>query len=266
MVQVMDQRVYAGLAFGLAGLSAGVGGALADDALPGLLAGACALTAAGVGAVLGATLHRRTADLAEAEERIAALRVENADLKETSAAGEEAVRVAGSFAEMVAQRNLELARIVDGDSLFDEASGLLNARYFSIALQSRVAGARRLLRPLTVVLLELEALSEDANGAAVPFAGVVRETLREADTACRLDSTCFGLILEDTPEGGGVWAAERIRTALARQGGAIETLSAGVASYPSHALDAEDLLDRARRALSRARSSGRGRVEVAPLD
>jgi diguanylate cyclase (GGDEF)-like protein len=95
---------------------------------------------------------------------------------------------------------------------------------------------------------------------------VLSSTLREADTACRLEGDRFALILEDTPEGGGVWAAERIRAGFARDGGPVQLLSAGVAAYPSHALDADDLLERAQRALGRARASGRGQVEIAVAD
>ena len=63
-----------------------------------------------------------------------------------------------------------------------------------------------------------------------------------------------------------MWAAERIRAGFARDGGPVERLSAGVAAYPSHALDADDLLERAERALTRARANGRGQVEIAAAD
>ena len=43
---------------------------------------------------------------------------------------------------------------------------------------------------------------------------VVRRTLRESDAACRLGDLMVGAILEDTPEAGAVWAAERVRGTL----------------------------------------------------
>ena len=39
-------------------------------------------------------------------------------------------------------------------------------------------------------------------------------TLRESDAACRLGDLMVGAILEDTPEAGAVWAAERVRGTL----------------------------------------------------
>jgi diguanylate cyclase (GGDEF)-like protein len=260
MVKHMDRRVAAGLAVGLAGLAAGVAAGLAGTPVLGLVAGACALAGAAVVLVLGAALGRRDHDLAVVHDGLAALHSEVSHLRNATDAGQEAIKVAGSFAEMVALRNRELVRQAS-TSLVDDATGLLDARYFQPALQSRVAAARRLLRPVSVVLLELE--GPDDVGV---FAGVLRQTLREADTACRVDDHRFALILEDTPEGGGVWAAERIRAGFAREGGPVQTLSAGVAAYPSHALEADDLLGRAERALERARASGRGQVEVAPVD
>src|SRR6266404_4576309 len=79
-----------------------------------------------------------------------------------------------------------------------------------------------------------------AVGSAVlgVVADILRDTLRESDTVCRLGVASFGVILEDTSEAGGVWAAERLRTALVRQRDALVRLAAGVAAYPTHALEA----------------------------
>ena len=99
------------------------------------------------------------------------------------------------------------------------------------------------------------------------FVAAVREDFSaRSDTVCRLGVTSFGVILEDTSEAGGVWAAERLRTALVRQRDALVRLAAGVAAYPTHALEADEVLSRATGALESARSSGSSRVEVASID
>ena len=74
-------------------------------------------------------------------------------------------------------------------------------------------------------------------------------------------------ILEDTAEAGAVWAAERIRGML-HQGelGDPMTVSAGIACYPTHALSASELIERAGLALETARSHGRDRLEIAKSD
>jgi GGDEF domain-containing protein len=88
------------------------------------------------------------------------------------------------------------------------------------------------------------------------------DTLRESDTACRLDDGTFALILEDTPENGAVWTVERVRRLLADDGADI-VIWAGVASYPAHALEAPALLVLAEKALAGAREWPQSRIEVA---
>ncbi len=104
------------------------------------------------------------------------------------------------------------------------------------------------------------------HGSVLTFAeqaAVIRDTLREADSICRIGVNRLGLILEEATEFGAVFAIERIRMSVNGAGGDEEHLWAGVAGYPSHALDAPQLLERAATALERARSSGRGWVRVA---
>jgi diguanylate cyclase (GGDEF)-like protein len=148
------------------------------------------------------------------------------------------------------------------DDLVDPETGLLDARYFHVALDQRVAAARRKLQPLAVMLVDVDVKAESALDF-VQQAGVIHETLREADTICRIGTNRLGLILEEATEFGAVFAIERIRMSVNRAGGDEEHLWAGVAGYPSHALDAPQLLERAETALERARNSGKGWVRVA---
>lgn len=143
------------------------------------------------------------------------------------------------------------------DDLRDDDSGLLNDAYFRAALPNRVATARRVLRPISIAVLFVD---RDDVGPQVAYA--LLDTLRESDTACRLDDGRFALVLEDTPEDGAVWTVERVRRLLTDQGvGA--TVWGGIASYPAHALEAADLLRLAEEALVKAREWGESRIEVA---
>jgi len=103
---------------------------------------------------------------------------------------------------------------------------------------------------------------EPAPAPAPRVAEAIRETLREADIACRLDDGTFAVILEDTPENGAVWTIERIRRNLVSRFGN-HTMWAGVACYPAHAFSTEELLDQARAALTAAQEWKQGRIEVA---
>jgi GGDEF domain-containing protein len=159
---------------------------------------------------------------------------------------------------------------IDGEegSLTDASTGLFNEQFFRVSLDTRVSAARRHLRPVAVVLVQVsEGVREGAPSPVSPdlVAEGVRATLRDADTACRLDDGRFALILEDTPENGAVWTVERVRRALAleRPG---QTLWAGIACYPAHAFDAWELFDRAANALEAAREWHQDRIEVATAD
>lgn len=149
-------------------------------------------------------------------------------------------------------------------ALRDPESGLLNHDYFDASLPTRVATARRVLRPLSVALLDAARDAETCPpGLVQQVAYGLLKTLRQSDTPCRRRDGGFAVILEDTPEDGAVWSVERLRRLLATHGVEV-TIWAGIASYPAHALEAAQLMERAETALRSARQWGeRSRIEVA---
>jgi GGDEF domain-containing protein len=86
--------------------------------------------------------------------------------------------------------------------------------------------------------------------------------LREADTACRLTDGTFGILLEDTPENGAIWAVERLRRAMADDDPGL-TVWAGISVYPAHGFTSTELLDAADIALQQAREWRQDRIEIA---
>jgi diguanylate cyclase (GGDEF)-like protein len=166
-----------------------------------------------------------------------------------------------------------LALVAEGTlpSVVDLDTGLPDNDFFELLVDGRVATARRRLWPLALVLVEIDSLA-----AVAVFTVLLRQTIREADVACRIGPTTFAVILEDTAEAGGVWTAERIQIAVAKEreanaNGPRLNVAAGVASYPGHALQTDQLLAAARSALERARGQqppprGLGAVEVARVD
>ena len=141
------------------------------------------------------------------------------------------------------------------EGLTDPVTGLFNHDYFLVSLDSRIAAARRHLRPVAVALVDIV---EGRHGDQRPpadarmIADALRETLRESDTATRLRDGRFGVVLEDTPENGAIWTMERVRRRLAEDNPDL-TLWAGVACYPAHAFDVGALIERADAALESAR-------------
>lgn len=151
---------------------------------------------------------------------------------------------------------------------FDPVSGLLDERFVAVLIQQRVAGARRRLHPVAVVALEADGVrgsDQPAIDVAMRCLGrVIRETLREADCACRVGDVVVIAALDDTTEEGARLAVERVQAGLRIATGDVGiTVSAGIASYPTHALDAAELVARAGAALLDARSAGTSRVATA---
>lgn len=150
-------------------------------------------------------------------------------------------------------------------ALTDPLTGLFSQDYFDVAIEARIAAARRHLRPVGVVILEVvQGLRAGRIQPTDPqrVADAINETLREADTACRRSDGRFALLLEDTPENGAIWTAERIRRFLAERDPTL-TMWAGVACYPAHGFSAEMLLNLADAALTTAQEWRQDRIEVA---
>jgi len=153
----------------------------------------------------------------------------------------------------------------EADLLADPQTGLFSEGYFRVALDARISAARRHLRPVAVVILDVVQGLE--SGHPVPadpklVAESIAATVRDADTACRMDDGRFALVLEDTPENGAIWTVERVRRRLAEAAPG-QTLWAGVACYPAHAFDSDEILAQTEQALQAAREWRQDRIEVA---
>ncbi|MBV8160352.1 MAG: GGDEF domain-containing protein [Acidimicrobiia bacterium] len=248
----MDRRALLGLLTGSAGLALGATAVAVGSAMVGALAAACAVAAAAACMVVS----NRLRDQHKGSER---MRREIIQLEDALLAEREAFESAAVLTETAEATG----------AVRDPETGLLGEHYFELALEHRIAAARRQLQPVALLMMTLDAdgTTEDGRHDVVSaFADILRDTLRESDSVCRIGVATFGVILEDTSEAGGVWAAERLRTALVRQRDALVRMAAGVAAYPTHALEADEVLERARGALVSARASGSSRVEVASAD
>jgi diguanylate cyclase (GGDEF)-like protein len=95
---------------------------------------------------------------------------------------------------------------------------------------------------------------------------MIKENIREIDIAGRYGGEEFCVVMPDTPKDGAHLAAERIRCAIEKN--VIKaydtslniTVSVGAATFPDDGKTIEELIDRADKALYRAKSEGRNRV------
>jgi len=281
-------RRLTGILLGCVGLALGIAGLVADLPVLGLVGGIAAVLAGLVAFGAAATLGDAEARATTAETETATLRRELAtatqnlneertqhDATRQSLADYMADQpAAGSFDRKLSDTEAPLGQRsttpspTDTRLLADPETNLFSEAYFRVALDARIASARRHLRPVAVALVEVV----EGSGApgspeadATKVTGSIRQTLRDADTACRMADGCFALILEDTPENGAVWTVERIRRNLTSRFGQ-HTMWAGVACYPAHAFSTDELLDQASLALESAREWKQDRIEVATAE
>jgi two-component system cell cycle response regulator len=270
-----EQQVDIATGIGIIGLGAGILGAMTGRKK-------FALASAGA-AVAAALLARRDAEEAgDLERRVSSMneqirQLENAVAAQVQSrmAAEEAVKSLStqlSEAERRAGDTSHVSLVFDTDGgsegLTDPDTGLFNHDYFLVTLDSRISAARRHLRPVAVALLDIvEGREGDGRPPADArmIADALRETLRESDTATRLNDGRFGVVLEDTPENGAIWTMERLRRRLAEDNSDL-TLWAGVACYPAHAFDVGALIERADTALDSAKEWHQDRIEVATAE
>lgn len=240
-------------------------------ALPGLVTGGIGFAAGLIAFASGETIFAAVAGILALAAGVAGLRLAQ-QLSEQAAVQllvEDELRAVRAEARETEDRLLvdydEDYHEEDIDTLTDPDTGLFSESFFNVALESRIAAARRHLRPVAVVLLEVvEGLpaNDPTDARAELVAESIKVTLREADTACRLRNGYFALLLEDTPENGAIWTVERIRRQLLGQQTGL-TLWAGVACYPAHAFGTAEIMSAAEAALVAAREWRQDRIEVA---
>lgn len=158
----------------------------------------------------------------------------------------------------------------------DPKTGLFNARHLGTALREELARSRRLQRPLSVIVADLDLL-RDINNAYGHLAGdavlkgiaeVFRTQLRHYDVPARFGGEEFAILLPETEPEVALEIAERIRRAVAETRFEVETssepiratISMGVAGCPKDGSDPNELIHQADLAVYRAKLQGRNRV------
>jgi diguanylate cyclase (GGDEF)-like protein len=172
-----------------------------------------------------------------------------------------------------AARARHLAEVVRRDTL----TGFLTPSALLDEMESVFAYARRTGERLSFVLFDIdhlrrvnEQLGHPAGDQVLTYvARLVRDRGRASDVFARLGGEEFGILLRRCGVADAVTVAENIRSALAARPAIVDgaplpvRLSAGVASYPDHAVGVRELLLASERALRAAKEGGRDKVVVA---
>ena len=153
----------------------------------------------------------------------------------------------------------------------DALTGLLNRRGFQELIEVEIERALRGARPLAIVVGDLDHFKHlnDRHGHAAGdqalrrFAEIARAASRRIDSVARIGGEEFALLLPDTEQHSAYLLAERLRRAVKEPGEqGMPTVSFGVASFPTHAADAEGLMHAADQALYAAKAMGRDRSVI----
>jgi diguanylate cyclase (GGDEF)-like protein len=182
---------------------------------------------------------------------------------------------------LVVHRSLAVPKLEE-EARIDPKTGLFNARHFNTALEGEFGRAQRFVRPLAVLMADLDLLREVNNtyghlagdAALHAVAQVLQRELRDYDVPARFGGEEFAILLPETGTDEAAEIAERIRCAVSSTEITVDTApgpihittSVGVAAYPTHADSATDLVHQADVAVYRAKVQGRNRVVIAGHD
>src|SRR5262249_48846282 len=155
--RMQDPRLLVAVSAGIAALGAGVVGVAADSAVLGVVAGAAGVIAATAGVALGARARQSEDRLTSAEDEIRRVKREVGSIN--AAVAEEASRRTAE-AELGPRIDVSVDDPDPREHSRDTATGLYDERYFAVLVQQQVAAARRSLRPVSVVVFELDRMAD----------------------------------------------------------------------------------------------------------
>ena len=160
----------------------------------------------------------------------------------------------------------------------DGLTGLINHREFQALLKDEITRAIRYRDPLSLVLCDIDFFKKVNDTYGHPFgdtvlreiAGKLKENLRDGvDVVARYGGEEFALVLVKTDGQRAMETVERIRQHIEKflfkspRGEDIRvTMSFGIAVYLQHAKQLDALVQKADKALYRAKENGRNRVEL----
>lgn len=189
--------------------------------------------------------------------------------------------VAGLLALFAAYRRVQLRERAAQERIerlahFDMLTGLPNRALLMDRLSQESARAKRGARPFAVLMFDLDGFKKvnDTWGHAAgdyvlkQVGTRARASVRASDTVGRLGGDEFLALLPETTLEGAKGVAEKMREALRAPYDvpkATATLGAsfGIAVFPEHGTDSDDLQRAADAALYRAKHEGKNRISVA---
>jgi diguanylate cyclase (GGDEF)-like protein len=183
------------------------------------------------------------------------------------------VSMVGQFAShgALAMRNAWLLEQVQRLAATDALTGIANRRTFEKVLQAEISRAARGRSDLTLIMMDIDRFKslndEFGHQAGDEVLARVGEALRihcrESDTPARYGGEEFAVLLPGCSPEEAVDAAERLRKRIAEIETVREiTFSAGIATFPIHAVAPDALIGCADEALYQSKRAGRDRTTL----
>ena len=184
------------------------------------------------------------------------------------------------MARALQRRDAELKqalRNLEQKSITDVLTGLYNRRYLQEVLSRELSLAKRRVSTLAFIMIDIDhfkrindTLGHEAGDLVLREIGaLLKSSIRGTDLAFRYGGEEFAVVLPDASIDGARKKAEDIREAIKRRDLAYRdksmgrvTASFGVAIFPNHGKDADELMRAADRALYEAKGAGRDCVMV----
>jgi two-component system cell cycle response regulator len=179
-----------------------------------------------------------------------------------------ALERSASYAAL-ALRNAWLLEQVQRLAATDGLTKIANRRTFEATLEREVARATRSAEHVSLVMVDIDHFKtlNDTHGHQAGdevlrnVAAALSCECRDFDTPARYGGEEFAIVLPGCGPEEAVAIAERLRQAVAAAPSVVPiTASAGVATYPAHAGDADTLVRAADEALYQSKNAGRDRT------
>jgi diguanylate cyclase (GGDEF)-like protein len=171
------------------------------------------------------------------------------------------------------QRSVHRALAAVRLALTDALTGLGNQRHFHERLEQELDAARAHGKPVSLCLLDVDDLKwiNDTHGHPVGDRALeaVAGCLRHGGEAFRVGGDEFALLLPDRDERECIETAQAVMARLANVevgDGYRVSVSAGVATYPSHCAERSELYRAADQALYRSKREGKSAVHAYRTD
>lgn len=174
--------------------------------------------------------------------------------------------------------NVALHEEVNKASITDHLTQLYNRRYFSKRVKEEFKKAKRMGFPVSIMISDLDNFKNYVDTYGHPkgdvilseVAEVISRTIRESDMVCRFGGDEFAYLLPFASSVEANALAERVRKAVSQHVFLKDcseqtvhlTLSMGIASFPEHGENAQDILGKADNALFSSKNSGKNRITI----